>query len=642
MSHANDKKTYRGSGRYRAWRARGGLSDVVARVGAMEPQVADLTDAKLRERADTLRGQVRRGRGLDDALPEAFALVRESARRHVGLRHFDVQLMGGVAMRRGCIAEMATGEGKTLVATSWALLAGMTGRGVHVVTTNDYLAERDRDWMAPVYEKLGLRVGVVLQGLEPPARREAYACDVTYGTNKEFGFDYLRDQLANLSRQSRLGWQVRDSLLGLAEPAQYGVVQRGHAFAIVDEVDSVLIDEARVPLIIADMPGESKEADVYRCADEAAGELEQGRDYKLELKKRNAELTPRGRQRIYDLLPDGARSSASERPWSTCIEQALRARHFWQRDRDYIIVEDKLVIVDEFTGRQQPDRTWSDGLHQAIEAREGIDVRAEHQTLAQITFQRYFRMYDHLCGMTGTALTSAREFYAIYGLPVVQIPTNRPLRRTRPPDRVYATAAAKFDAIEDAIVAMHEQGRPVLVGTRHVRVNELISQRLKRLGLEHDLLSAKEHKQEAEVVARAGQPGRITIATNMAGRGTDIVLGKGVAEAGGLHVIGTERHDARRIDLQLIGRAGRQGDPGSGQFYLSLEDELVQYHGPRWARRAAGGGRTEPLRGGRWLRMFDRTQRRLERLHLTIRRDLMTHDDWKEKALRRLAGQHVD
>ncbi len=641
-SASSANKKYFGSGRLPAWRTRRRADDVVGPINALESALTDLTDARLRERADTLRAQVGKGLPLADAVPEAFALVRESARRHVDMRHFDVQLMGGLVLTHGGIAEMATGEGKTVVAVLYAFLAGLAGRGVHSVTTNDYLAKRDRDWMAPVYEHLGMTVGVVLGEIAPVLRRQAYACDVTYGTNKEFGFDYLRDQLARLSQHSRLGMQVRDSLLGLDEPADQGIVQRGHAFAIVDEVDSVLIDEARVPLIIASTPDESGDADVYQRADEVAGQLERDRDFTFEPGRRNAELTDRGRGRIYELLPPDARASASERPWSECVEQALRARYFWKRDRDYIIVDGELVIVDEFTGRQQPDRTWSHGLHQAIEAREGVEIRAEHQTLAQITFQRYFRMYDHLCGMTGTAVTSAREFWAIYGLPVVPIPTNRPLRRTYLPDQVFATAQNKFDAIEAVIVETHRLGRPVLVGTRNVAVSELISQRLTKLGLDHDVLNAKEHEREAQIVAGAGQAGRITIATNMAGRGTDIVLGQGVADSGGLHVVGTERHDARRIDRQLIGRAGRQGDPGSSQFFLSLEDELVKLHGPRWARRAAGAGPSKPLSGQQWSRMFDRTQRRLERLHLTIRRDLMTHDDWMEKALRRLSGQHVE
>jgi preprotein translocase subunit SecA len=642
MAKETDNKRHFGTGRLRAWRARRGSGEALAKIGVLEQTVANLSDARLGERASEIRDQIRRGRPLHDALPEVFSLVRESAQRNVSLRHFDVQLMGGLAMSRGAIAEMATGEGKTLVATLWASLAGLTSRGVHVVTTNDYLAKRDREWMGPVYESLGMSVGVVLGGMQPAERQQAYACDVTYGTNKEFGFDYLRDQLSRLSRRTKLGKQVRDSLLGVVEPTERGIVQRGHAFAIIDEVDSVLIDEARVPLIIASAPMDCEEADVYRRADDVAGQLTYKRDYKLDIKKRSAELTKRGRQQIYELLPPDARLAASERPWSVCVEQALRAHHFWKRDRDYIVVDGELVIVDEFTGRQQPDRTWSDGLHQAIEAREQLDVRAEHETLAQITFQRYFRMYDHLCGMTGTAATSAREFWTIYGMPVVQIPTNRPLRRTREPDQVFASAEGKFNAIEAAIVEKHEQGRPVLVGTRNVAVSEVISQRMTRLGLEHNVLNAKEHEREAQIVAEAGQAGRITIATNMAGRGTDIVLGKGVAEKGGLHVIGTERHDARRIDLQLIGRAGRQGDPGSGQFLLSLQDELIQLHGPRRARRAADESSTQPLSGSQWLRVFDSTQKRLERLHLTIRRDLMTHDDWMEKALRRLSGQHVE
>ncbi|MBN1342616.1 MAG: preprotein translocase subunit SecA [Phycisphaerae bacterium] len=642
MGRPRHTKKYFGTGRLRAWKTRRQVGDVVGEAGAIESGVCELSDARLRERADELRGQIREGRPLADALCDGFALIRESARRNVGLRHFDVQMMGGLVMSRGGIAEMATGEGKTLVATLWASLAGLTGRGVHVVTVNDYLAKRDREWMGKVYEGLGLTVGVVVEGMEPPERKEAYARDVTYGTNKEFGFDYLRDQLGRMSRRSRLGKSVRDSLLGVTEPVGREAVQRGHAFAIVDEVDSVLIDEARVPLIIASAPGECEEADVYRCADDVAAQLEAGRDFKPDEKRRGVELTDRGRQRIYDLLPPKVKSWASERPWSQCVEQAVKAQRYWKRDRDYIIVDGKLVIVDEFTGRQQPDRTWSDGLHQAIEARERLEIRAEHQTLAQITFQRYFRLYDHLCGMTGTAATSAREFWTIYGLPVVQVPTNRPLRRTRMPDRVYASVEAKFDAIEAAIVEHHRQGRPVLVGTRNVAANEIVSERLRRSGLEHAVLNAKEHEKEAQIVAQAGQAGRITIATNMAGRGTDIVLGSGVADVGGLHVIGTERHDARRIDLQLVGRSGRQGDPGSGQFFLSLEDELIQLHGPRWARRAAARRAADPLSGQRWIGMFDSTQQRLERLHLQIRRDLMVHDDWMEKALRRLAGQHVE
>jgi preprotein translocase subunit SecA len=642
MKDDKTKKKHFGSGRFAAWKSERGVKDIVDRINAMERTVTDLSEARLRDRAEELRRGVREGRPLPEALPEAFTLVRESARRHVGMRHFDVQLIGGLVLSRGGIAEMATGEGKTLVATLWAFLAGLTGRGVHIVTVNDYLAKRDREWMGPVYEKLGLTVGAILERMPPPERRAAYACDVTYGTNKEFGFDYLRDQLARMSGPARLGKGIRDALLGVSTPEQAGTVQRGHACAILDEVDSILIDEARVPLIIASPPGESKEADVYRCADGVAAQLTQGWDFKLQPKKRLAELTDRGRRRIYELLSPGARSAAGERPWSQCVEQALKARYFWKRDRDYIILDDKLVIVDEFTGRQQPDRTWSDGLHQAIEAREGIDVRAEHETLAQITFQRYFRMYERLCGMTGTAATSAREFWTIYGLPVVRVPTNRPLRRTYLPDVIFSSAAAKFDAIEARIVEMHGLGRPVLVGTRNVAVSEIISQRLTRLGLAHSVLNAKEHEREAQIVAQAGQRGQITVATNMAGRGTDIILGAAVAEAGGLHVLGTERHDARRIDLQLIGRAGRQGDPGSGQFFLSLEDELIQLHGPRWARRAAGKPGACPLDGSRWNAAFDQTQHRVERLHLNIRRDLMAHDDWLEKALKALAGQRVE
>jgi len=642
MAASNPTKRHFGSGRLSSWRAARRIRDVVDEINTLERSVTDLTDARLRERADELRRHVRAGRPLSDALPEAFALVRESARRHIAMRHFDVQLMGGLVLARRGIAEMATGEGKTLVATLWAFLSGLTGRGVHIATVNDYLAKRDREWMGPVYEKLGFTVGVIHEGMSPAERRRAYACDVTYGTNKEFGFDYLRDQLVRLSQRTRLGKPIRDALLGVEVRSDEGTVQRGHACAILDEVDSILIDEARVPLIIASKPGASKDADVYYGADLLAGELVPGRDFKLLPKKRQIELTDAGRRRIYERLPAGTRTYVGERPWSGCVEQALRARYFWKRDRDYIVVDGQLVIVDEFTGRQQPDRTWSDGLHQAIEAREGLTVRGEHQTLAQITFQRYFRMYEHLCGMTGTAATSAREFWAIYGLPVVRIPTNRPLRRTHLPDLVFGTAAAKFDAIEARIIETHRQGRPVLVGTRNVAVNEYLSQRLTRLGLPHAVLNARQHEREAQIVAQAGQAGRITIATNMAGRGTDIVLGPGVAEKGGLHVIGTERHDARRIDLQLIGRAGRQGDPGSGQFLLSLEDELIQLHGPHGARKAAGRGGAEPLDGSHWRSVFDRTQRRLERLHLNIRRELMAHDHWLEKALKGLAGQRVE
>ncbi len=629
-------------GRLRAWRTARGASAALPRINALEKAMSDLSDEHLRRQAEDLRRQLGAGRVPADIVPEAFSLVRESARRYVGLRHFDVQLMGGLALADGCIAEMATGEGKTLVATLWAFLSGLTGRGVHVVTVNDYLAKRDCQWMGPVYEKLGLTVGVILEKMPPDERARAYRCDITYGTNKEFGFDYLRDQLRCLSRKDRLGQRIRDSLLGVQESGEQDSVQRGHASAIVDEVDSILIDEARVPLIIASEPGVSKEAEVYRRADEVAGRLTEGQDYTLQVKKRFAELTQAGMQRIYLGLPDGARAAAGEHPWSSCVEQALRAHLFWKRDRDYIIVDGKLVIVDEFTGRQQPDRTWSDGLHQAIEAREGLEIRGEHQTMAQITFQRYFRMYHHLCGMTGTAWTSSREFWTIFGLPVVRIPTNRPLRRQRLQDLVFASAKAKFDAIVAEIIEVRKQGRPVLVGTRNVAVSEHISARLSALGLDHAVLNAREHQKEAQIVAQAGQLGRITIATNMAGRGTDIILGEGVADHGGLHVIGTERHDARRIDLQLLGRAGRQGDPGSGRFFLSLEDELIQLHGSRSARRMAGGESVSPLAGPRWQNMFDRTQNRLEHLHLTIRRDLMNHDDWVEKALRRLAGQHVD
>ena len=540
-------------------------------------------------------------------LPEVCALVREASTRVLGMRHYDVQLLGAMALHNGKIAEMKTGEGKTLVATLAVILNSLEGKGVHVVTVNDYLAKRDAEWMGRLYNFLGLSVGVIVAGLSDEQRKEAYGADITYGTNNEFGFDYLRDNMKFYAEQ---------------------LVQRGHHYAIVDEVDSILIDEARTPLIISGASDES--TDLYQKVDEVVRTLEKEKHYTVDEKGKTASLTDEGvlyveEQLGIENLYDTANITAQHH-----VLQSLKAHTVFRRDVDYIVKDDQVVIVDEFTGRLMAGRRFSDGLHQALEAKEHVTVAAENQTLASITFQNYFRMYDKLSGMTGTADTEAVEFAQIYGLEVSTIPPNRPMVRKDMPDLIYRTRREKMQAIIQAIKELHATGQPVLVGTISIETSELISQLLKREGVPHSVLNAKHHAQEAEIVAQAGQAGKVTIATNMAGRGTDIKLGEGVVELGGLHILGTERHESRRIDNQLRGRSGRQGDPGSSRFYLSLEDDLMRLFGSdrlSGLMQKLGMQEGEPIENNMVSRAIENAQKRVEGHHFEIRKTLLDYDN---------------
>ena len=583
------------------------LRPIVARINALEPQMQELADEDFAQRMTEYRQQVQAGeRTLDDLLPEVFALVREASRRVMGMRHYDVQLVGGIVLHRGKIAEMKTGEGKTLVATLPVALNALSGKGVHVVTVNDYLATRDAQWMGELYNFLGLSVGVIVNGLDDQARKEAYGADITYGTNNEFGFDYLRDNMKFYATQ---------------------LVQRGHNFAIVDEVDSILIDEARTPLIISGASDES--VGMYRAMDQIVRQLGP-EDYTVDEKARTAMLSEEGVAHCEALLHVDNLFDPANITQQHCILQALKAHHVFKRDVDYIVQNDKVVIVDEFTGRLMDGRRYSDGLHQALEAKENVTIAAENQTLASITFQNYFRMYDKLAGMTGTADTEAVEFHQIYNLEVVSIPPNKPMQRKDYPDLIYRTRKEKYDAIIEAIRELYEKGQPVLVGTISIETSEMLSQRLKKLNIPHSVLNAKQHAREAEIVAQAGQKGHVTIATNMAGRGTDIVLGEGVLELGGLHILGTERHESRRIDNQLRGRSGRQGDPGSSRFYLSLEDDLMRLFG---SDRISGLMEKLGLKDGEAIentmvtRAVESAQKRVEAHHFEIRKTLLDYDN---------------
>ena len=587
------------------------LRPLVAKINALEPEMQALADEELPQRLAVYREQVQNGeKDLDAVLPEVFALVREASTRVLGMRHYDVQLLGAMALHNGKIAEMKTGEGKTLVATLAVILNSLEGKGVHVVTVNDYLAKRDAEWMGRLYNFLGLSVGVIVAGLSDEQRKEAYGADITYGTNNEFGFDYLRDNMKFYAEQ---------------------LVQRGHHYAIVDEVDSILIDEARTPLIISGASDES--TDLYQKVDEVVRTLEKEKHYTVDEKGKTASLTDEGvlyveEQLGIENLYDTANITAQHH-----VLQSLKAHTVFRRDVDYIVKDDQVVIVDEFTGRLMAGRRFSDGLHQALEAKEHVTVAAENQTLASITFQNYFRMYDKLSGMTGTADTEAVEFAQIYGLEVSTIPPNRPMVRKDMPDLIYRTRREKMQAIIQAIKELHATGQPVLVGTISIETSELISQLLKREGVPHSVLNAKHHAQEAEIVAQAGQAGKVTIATNMAGRGTDIKLGEGVVELGGLHILGTERHESRRIDNQLRGRAGRQGDPGATQFYLSLEDDLMRLFGG--SRMDSIGRMMEktdmpddmPIKASMVSKAIETAQRQVEASNFAARKHVLEYDD---------------
>ncbi|HET7465946.1 MAG TPA: preprotein translocase subunit SecA [Candidatus Dormibacteraeota bacterium] len=605
---------------------------VAAAVNALEPELKELDDDALRARSEELRQQAKDGHDLDELLIEAFALCREASRRTIGLRHFDVQLVGGIVLHQGKIAEMKTGEGKTLVASLALYLNALPGEGVHLVTVNDYLARRDAGWMGPIYHALGMTVGVNvgtsgtylfdpeftdethpdprLQHLRPVSKREAYMADITYATNSELAFDYLRDNMArDLSQCS----------------------QRTLNYAIVDEVDSILIDEARTPHIISGQSEESTEK-YYEYARWAA-RLSEGDDYEVDLKHKSASLTEAGIgkmerwtgiKNIYDL------ENVVE---AHQINQALKAKALFLRDRDYLVKDGEVVIVDEFTGRTMPGRRWSDGLHQAVEAKEGVKVQQEQKTIATITVQNYFRQYEKLAGMTGTALTEAEEFHKIYGLDVVVIPTHRAMVRKDHPDVIYKTEKSKFEAVIDEIVELNKEKRPVLVGTVSVEKSERLARMLEKRGIKHNVLNAKQHEREAAIVAEAGQPGAVTIATNMAGRGTDIVLGDGVTDVGGLHIIGTERHESRRIDNQLRGRAGRQGDPGSSRFFISLEDDLMKIFGPAADRigRLMDSLEVEPIEHPWVARSIASAQKKVEGMHFDARKHVVEYDDVMNK-----------
>ncbi len=592
------------------------LKDVwplVHAVSALEADFEKLSDEQLGGKTEEFRNRFADGETLDDLLPEAFAVCREASKRilrtpsGVAMRHFDVQVLGGVILHQGKIAEMATGEGKTLVATLPCYLNAIPARGVHVITVNDYLAQRDRDWMAPLFEFLGVTTGAIQGDMEPSERHGMYACDITYGTNNEFGFDYLRDNM-KLS--------LRDQVQG-----------RGREFAIVDEVDSILVDEARTPLIISG-PAEQS-TDKYYLANRVAKRLTKGHDFEVKEKERSIVFTELGIEKAQKLVGVENFYVGKNMEWPHLLEQALRAQHVYQKDVEYVVREGEVVIVDEFTGRLMEGRTWSEGLHQAVEAKEGLQIRRENQTLATITLQNYFKLYNKLAGMTGTAMTEAMEFDRIYKLDVVSIPTNKPCARADQPDVIYRTTREKYNAIAEEIVRVNKEGRPILVGTTSIERSELLSGMLKRRGIKHDVLNAKQHQREAQIVAEAGQPKRVTLSTNMAGRGTDIVLGPGIADKGGLHVIGTERHEARRIDNQLRGRCARQGDPGSSTFFLSLEDDLMRrFAGDRVQAifKRLGMKEGDEISHPWVTKAIARAQRKVEAYHFDIRKNLLEYD----------------
>jgi preprotein translocase subunit SecA len=592
------------------------LMPIVEAINRLEPQMMKLTDAELRAKTDEFKKRLSAGETLDDLLIEAYAVVREAARRFVGMRPFDVQVMGAIVLHQGKIAEMKTGEGKTLVATMPLYLNALTGRGVHLVTQNDYLAKRDRYWMGPIYENLGLTVGLLQHDMPEYSeqRKQAYAADITYGMNSEFGFDYLRDNMA-MRKEDR--------------------VQRGHYYAIVDEVDCILIDEARTPHIISGPVDESP--DLYYKVDKVVRRLRKDVDFQLDEKTQTVWLTDEGVTHVEILM--GVKNLADDIKLMHHIIQALKAHHFFKLDRDYIIRDGKVLIVDEFTGRVLEGRRWSDGLHQAIEAKEGLRIERENQTLATISLQNYFRLYEKLAGMTGTADTEAAEFKEIYGLDVVVIPTHKPMIRIDYPDVVYKTEKEKFKAVVREIKELYRIGRPVLVGTTSIEKSEMLSEMLRKEGIPHQVLNAKHHEKEAMIIAQAGRKGAVTIATNMAGRGVDIILGgnppdpeeqEEVKRLGGLHVIGTERHESRRIDNQLRGRSGRQGDPGSSRFYVSLEDDLMRMFGSDRIKplmEKLGMKEDEPIEHPWVTKAIERAQKSVEAHNFEIRKHLLEYDD---------------
>ena len=595
------------------------MTKYVEQINALEAELQTMSDSSLTAKTREFKLRLDQGETIDDILPEAFAVVREASRRVLGMRHFDVQLLGGITLHEGNIAEMRTGEGKTLVATLPVYLNALTGKGVHVVTVNDYLARRDSEWMGKLYQFLGLSVGLIVHGLDFAERKMAYSADVTYGTNNEFGFDYLRDNMVIYADQ---------------------MVQRELNYAIVDEVDSILVDEARTPLIISG-PGE-KSTDLYYVLAKIVARFNENEDYTIDEKAHTVAPTESGIAKAEQALGVKNLYEHENIELSHHFTQALKAKGLMKRDRDYVVKEGEVVIVDEFTGRLMFGRRYSDGLHQAIEAKEGVKIERESQTLASITFQNYFRMYSKLAGMTGTAKTEEQEFRKIYNLDVIVIPTNQPVQRLDNPDVILKTKRAKYKAVVNDIAERHAKGQPLLVGTTSIVQSEELSAALKRHGIPHNVLNAKFHEKEAEIVAGAGQFGAVTIATNMAGRGTDIVLGEGVAELGGLHIIGTERHESRRIDNQLRGRSGRQGDPGSTRFYLSLEDDLMRLFGSENIASIMdklGMDEDEPIEHKLVTRSIEQAQKKVEARNFDIRKHVLEYDDVMNQQREVIYGQ---
>lgn len=576
-------------------------------INPLEESLRSLSDSSLANKTNEFKARLTNGETLDDLLPEAFAVIREASRRVLGMRHFDVQLIGGIILHRGNIAEMSTGEGKTLVATAPVYLNALEGKGVHVITVNDYLAKRDSEWMGQVYKFLGLSVGLIVHDLDFEQRKIAYNSDITYGTNNEFGFDYLRDNMVTRLDE---------------------MVQRPLHYCLIDEVDSILIDEARTPLIISG-PGQ-KSTDNYYVMAKLVPQLKLGEDYTIDEKQKTVAPTEAGVAKMEKLLKVDNLYDTANLELNHLFVQALRAQAMMELDKDYVVKDGEVVIVDEFTGRLMYGRRYSDGLHQAIEAKEGLKVQRESQTLATITFQNYFRMYDKLAGMTGTAKTEEQEFIKIYGLEVFQVPTNKPIQRTDLSDVIFKTKRGKYKAVVREVQRRHATGQPLLIGTTSIEQSEQLSHMLKQAGIVHNVLNAKYHELEAQIVSQAGQKGQVTIATNMAGRGTDIVLGEGIADLGGLAIIGTERHESRRIDNQLRGRAGRQGDKGSSQFFLSLEDDLMRIFGGDNIKKfmeKMGLEEDEEIKSSMVSSAIQKAQKRVEERNFDIRKYVLEYDD---------------
>ena len=603
-------------------------------MAGFEDELKALGDFELRKRSLSLRYRAKSQEPLDRLLPEAFALVREAGRRTLNMRHFDVQMLGGMAMHHRSIAEMQTGEGKTLTATLPLYLAALSGKGAHLATVNDYLARRDADWMRPIYESLGMSVGVVESQMSQPQRRKEYACDITYGTAKEFGFDFLRDRLL-LRRIGEGQTDFLGGMLGTGTGPSGGdkPVQRTPYFVLVDEADSILIDEARTPLIISALPSEAAKiaVEAYKWSASIPKLFEDDEHYEYDHKKRTVELTAEGRRLVRSLDKPAAMHSMGMFTIYEYVERAIKVEREFVLDRQYVVHDGEIVIVDEFTGRMAEGRKWRAGLHQAVEAKEGVEVTVETGQAARITIQDYFLLYPHVAGMTGTAMSSARELRKIYKLRVVAIPTNRPAIRQRLPDMVFGSSVPKWESIVEEVQAVHATGRPVLIGTRSIDKSEVLSHLLEAKSIKHQVLNAHHVAAEAGIVSEAGTHGRVTVSTNMAGRGTDIKLGEGVAELGGLHVICTEMHDSARIDRQLAGRCGRQGDPGSYRQFLALDDELLEGLGPDKAKKLKSMG--EKLLGERsdLSRLFKLAQRKIEQKHFRDRRMLMYHERERKK-----------